>query len=73
LIVDVTNEAAGGPAYPAGRDVKTAHLGMRISAANWAVFMRHSAATLDHFTVGPPEREEVLAFFESLRADIAED
>jgi hemoglobin len=45
---------------------------MGISASDWEVFMRHSAATLDHFDVPAREKEEVLGFFESLKAEIVE-
>ena len=34
---------------------------------DWAVFMHHSAATLDHFGVPARERDDVLGFFSSLR------
>jgi hemoglobin len=72
LIVDFMVEAAGGPAFYTGRDMTTSHHGMRISESDWKVFMRHSADTLDHFGVGSPEQEEVLAFFESLEGEIVE-
>lgn len=72
LIVDFMTEAAGGPAYYVGRDMKQAHEGMRISEADWAVFMEHSEATLDHFEVPARERAEVLGFFESLKGEIVE-
>jgi hemoglobin len=72
LIVDYMVEAAGGPAFYVGRDMKTAHAGMQISDADWTVFMEHSAATLDHFEVPPREREDVLDFFSSLKGEIVE-
>lgn len=72
LIVDFMVDAAGGPAYYVGRDMRTSHAGMRISASDWDVFMRHSAATLDHFGVPAREKDEVLAFFTSLRDEIVE-
>ena len=72
LIVDFMVEAAGGPAYYTGRDMKTAHDGMRIDESDWDVFMHHSAATLDHFGVTGQEKTDVLAFFESLKADVVE-
>lgn len=72
LIVDFMTEAAGGPAFYVGRDMKTSHEGMQISEADWAVFMEHSEATLDHFGVPPREREEVLGFFTSLKGEIVE-
>ena len=72
LIVDFMTEAAGGPAYYVGRDMKTAHAGMGITASDWQVFMRHAAATLDHFQVPEREKGEVLAFFTGLKGDVVE-
>jgi len=72
LIVDYMVEASGGPAFYIGRDMATSHQGMHINASDWEVFMRHSADTLDHFAVAAREKEEVLAFFASLRSDIVE-
>jgi hemoglobin len=45
---------------------------MQIGEADWAVFMEHSEATLDHFGVPAREREEVLGFFTSLKGDVVE-
>jgi len=72
LIVDFMTEAAGGPAWYTGRDMKTSHQGMGIEAADWNIFMHHAAATLDHFGVGAREKDEVLTFFTSLRPDVVE-
>jgi hemoglobin len=71
-IVDFMVEAAGGPAYYTGRDMKTSHDGMHISEGDWEVFMRHSAAMLDHFGVPKREKEEVLAFFAGLKGEVVE-
>jgi hemoglobin len=72
LIVDFMSEAAGGPTYYTGRDMRLSHDGMHISASDWEVFMRHSAATLAHFGVPERETQEVLDFFSSLKGDIVE-
>jgi hemoglobin len=72
LIVDFMAEAAGGPAYYTGRDMKTSHVGMHIDASDWEAFMRHAAATLDHLSVADREKAEVLAFFASLRDEVVE-
>jgi hemoglobin len=48
------------------------HKGMKISGSDWAAFIRHLNATLDTFQVPQQEREEVLAFIESTKADIVE-
>jgi len=72
LIVDFMTEATGGPAFYVGRDMGKAHQGMQIDDEDWAVFMHHSAATLDHFGVASRERDDVLGFFDSLKNDIVE-
>ena len=72
LIVDFMVEAAGGPAFYVGRDMKTSHAGMGISGSDWEALMRHAAATLDHFEVPAREKDDVLAFFTSLKGEIVE-
>jgi hemoglobin len=72
LIVEFMTEAAGGPAYYTGRDMTTSHAGMHINASDWEAFMRHAADTLDHFGVASQEKDDVLTFFASLKAEIVE-
>lgn len=72
LLVDFLSNAAGGPMYYTGRDMKLSHKGMRISEADWAAFMGHLNATLDAFNLPARERGEVLGFIESTKADIVE-
>jgi len=45
---------------------------MSISAGDWAFFMRDAAATLDRFGVPAQEKDEVLAFFASLKGEVVE-
>lgn len=72
LLVDYLCNAAGGPMYYTGRDNKLSHRGMRISAGDWEVFMGHLDATLEKFAVPDRERNDVVAFIDSTRADIVE-
>lgn len=72
LLIDFLCSCAGGPLYYRGRDMVTAHRGMRIDASDWARFLGHLHATLDAFQVPATERGEVLAFIDSLKADIVE-
>ena len=72
LVVDFMVEAAGGPAYYAGHDMRTAHAGMHIAEQDWEIFMRHAAETLEGFAVPAREREEVLGFFASLKGEVVE-
>jgi hemoglobin len=52
--------------------MRVSHDGMHIDERDWIVFMHHAAATLDHFAVPAKEKDEVLAFFTSLKAEIVE-
>ena len=72
LVVDFMVEAAGGPTYYTGRDMKTSHAGMQISEADWEVFQQHARATLEHLNVPSTETTEVLAFFANLKGEIVE-
>ena len=72
LLVDFLCNAAGGPMYYTGRDMKLSHKGMRISAADWDAFMGHLNATLDKFALPAAERADVVAFIQSTRADMVE-
>jgi hemoglobin len=72
LVVDFMVEAAGGPAYYTGHDMRTAHAGMHISERDWDALLRHAAATLEHFDVPARERDEVLGLFNSLKGEIVE-
>ncbi|HET8562540.1 MAG TPA: group 1 truncated hemoglobin [Candidatus Binatia bacterium] len=72
LLIDFLCASAGGSLYYTGRDMKTSHRGMKISESDWSAFLRHLHATLDTFQVPKKEREEVLAFIQSTKADIVE-
>ncbi|MBI1817961.1 MAG: group 1 truncated hemoglobin [Deltaproteobacteria bacterium] len=72
LLIDFLSSSAGGPLYYTGRDMKTSHAGMRISERDWAAFLGHLNATLDAFKVPQTERDQVVAFIQSTKADIVE-
>ena len=72
LLIDFLCASAGGPLYYVGRDMKTSHRGMRIDEADWTAFLGHLNATLDAFRVPRPERDEVVGFVQSTKADIVE-
>ena len=72
LLVDFLCCSAGGPLYYTGRDMKTAHRGMKISESDWSAFLGHLNATLEAFQVPQAERDEVVAFIQSTKADMVE-
>lgn len=72
LLIDFLCSSTGGPLYYTGRDMKTSHKGMKISERDWPAFLGHLNATLDAFNVPQAERDEVIAFIQSTKADIVE-
>ncbi len=56
LLIDFLCASAGAPLYYTGRDMKTSHQGMRISASDWSAFLAHLHATLEVFRVPDAER-----------------
>ncbi len=72
LLIDFLCSSAGGPLYYTGRDMKTSHRGMKISEGDWSAFLGHLNATLAAFQVPQAERDQVLAFIQSTKADIVE-
>src|SRR6058998_2824834 len=72
LLIDFLCASAGGPVYYRGRDMLLVHRGMRISESDWNVFLGHAAAALAKFDVPEKERNEVVAFVQSLKRQIVE-
>ena len=72
LLIDFLCSNAGGPLLYTGRDMKTSHVGMRISEEDWTAFIGHLRATLDSFQVPETEYGDVIAFIESTKADMVE-
>jgi hemoglobin len=72
LLVDSLCSAAGGPMYYTGRPNTLSHKGMRISASDWSVFLGILTGVLDDFKVPGVEKDQVLGFIQSTRAEIVE-
>ena len=71
-IVDQFCAATGGPCVYTGREMKTSHMGLGITSAQWDGAAKHLVASLDKFKVPEKEKGEVLAFVTSLKKDIVE-
>ena len=41
LLVDFLCSSAGGPMYYTGRDMKTLHVGMKLSESDWSALLEH--------------------------------
>ena len=72
LIVDYLVQASGGPGFYFGRDMKTSHTRLGISESEWQIFMGHTRAMLTNLSVPEREAQDVLGFFESLKADVVQ-
>ena len=72
LVIDFIVNQAGGALNYVGRDMVTTHKGMKINEADWSIFVRHLAGTLDRLQVPAQEKGEVLQFFDSLRETMVE-
>lgn len=72
LVIDFIVNQAGGPLNYGGREMVTAHKGMKISADDWKIFMGHLNDTLEKFKLPSQEKTDVVAFMESLKDKIVE-
>ncbi len=72
LTLDYLCAASGGPTLYLGKDMKTAHEGLGISASDWKVAMDHVQRALMKFKVPERESKEMLALFSGLEDQIVE-
>jgi hemoglobin len=70
LLTAYLSSAVGGPIRYIGRDMRSAHRDLGITASDWDVFRAILGETLEALRVPSTERREVVDFAESLRADI---
>lgn len=72
MLVDQICEAAGGPCKYTGKDMKAAHVGMRIAGDEFDALVEDLVATLDHFKVPAAERQELLGVLGPMKPDVVE-
>lgn len=72
LQVNMICEAAGGPCYYTGRDMKTIHKGMGIDGVSWQTMISHLVGSLDSFKVEDSEQKEILNLLNGIKGDIVE-
>jgi truncated hemoglobin YjbI len=73
LLVAYLSSAAGGPTRYVGRDMKSAHRDLGINVNDWQIFRAILSDTLEALRVPSRERQEVVEFAESLKADIVDE
>ena len=72
MLIDQVSEATGGPAKYTGRDMKTAHADMGVTAGEFNALVEDLVATLNQFKVPSAEQEELLAILGPLKSEIVE-
>ncbi|HXE89434.1 MAG TPA: group 1 truncated hemoglobin [Terriglobales bacterium] len=72
LIVDQLCSLSGGPCVYIGRDMKTVHQGLKITAAEWDANIKAMELALDKFKVAGKDKEEFIALIQDTRKDIVE-
>lgn len=72
LLKDQLCALTGGPCAYIGRDMKAAHSGLGITAAEWAVNLKYMANALDKEKISGREKSEFLAIVDSLKPEIVE-
>jgi len=72
-LVDQICQGSGGPCHYAGKDMKTAHMGMGITGPEFDALVEDLAAALDKFKVGEKEKGELLGALGPMKTDIVEE
>jgi hemoglobin len=70
MLVDQICEATGGPCKYTGKDMKTAHTGMKVKDADFNAMVEDLVASLDHFKVPEKEKTELLGALGGMKGDI---
>jgi hemoglobin len=71
-LVDQICEASGGPCKYNGKDMKSAHMGMGISGADFNALVEDLVGALDKFKVGQHEKDQLLGALGPMKSDIVE-
>ena len=69
-LVDQVCAATGGPCTYTGKDMKTAHTGMRIQDAEFGALVEDLIKSLNKFKVGKKEQGELLGALGGMKKDI---
>lgn len=71
-LTDQICEATGGPCKYAGvhKDMRTAHVGMKITEAEFNAMVEDLVKSLDKFKVGEREKQELLGALGGMKGDI---
>jgi hemoglobin len=71
-LVDQICQASGGPCKYTGKDMKSAHMGMGVSGADFNALVEDLVGALDKFKVGEKEKSELLGALGPMKSDVVE-
>ena len=71
-LVDQVCAATGGPCTYGGRDMRTTHSGMGVTAGEFEALVGNLIATLDQFGVPEAEKGELIGALAPMRGEIVE-
>ena len=71
-LVDQICEASGGPCKYVGKDMKSAHMGMGVSGADFNALVEDLVGALDKFKVPQHEKDQLLGALGPMKTDIVE-
>ncbi|HWU90709.1 MAG TPA: group 1 truncated hemoglobin [Kofleriaceae bacterium] len=69
-LVEQICQAAGGPCKYTGKDMKTAHTGMKIAEDDFNALVGDLVKALDKFKVGEKEKNDLLGALGGMKGDI---
>lgn len=72
LQANMVCQAAGGPCFYPGRDMKTVHKGLGIDGGDWQTMVTHLVGVMDSASVPDAEQKEVLMLLNGIKGDIVE-
>jgi hemoglobin len=71
-LVDQICQASGGPCKYTGKDMKTAHMGMGVTGADFNALVEDLVGALDKFKLGEKEKGDLLGALGPMKTDIVE-
>lgn len=71
-LVDQICQASGGPCKYKGKDMKSAHMGMHVTGADFDALVEDLVGALDKFKVGEHEKHQLLGALGPMKGDIVE-
>ena len=72
MLTEQICQATGGPCRYTGKDMKTAHVGMQISGADFDALVGDLQGALDKFKVPAPEQHDLLGALAGMKPDVVE-